>query len=66
MLAAEFAVLFQFDSVRIILLVFLCVVVSLLAFAADKSNSDPRVISHLAAPPYLICILIDRLLCTSL
>ena len=47
MLAAELAVLFQFESVRRILLVLFCVIVSLLAFGADKSNFDSLIISHL-------------------
>ncbi len=38
MLAAEFAVLVHFKSVGVILLVFLCVVVSLLAFAARQCD----------------------------
>jgi hypothetical protein len=45
-LAAESAVLLQFESVRIILLVLFCVIVSLLALGADKGNLDPYVISH--------------------
>ena len=45
-LAAELAILFQFQSVRIILLVLLCVVVSLLALCADKGYFDSCFISH--------------------
>ena len=37
---AELAILVQFKSVGIILLVFLCVVVSLFAFAACECDSD--------------------------
>ena len=37
---AELAILVQFKSVGIILLVFLCVVVSLFAFAASECDSD--------------------------
>ena len=40
MLAAEFAVLVHFKSVGVILLVFLCVVVSLLALSARKCDFD--------------------------
>lgn len=40
MLPAELAVLVDLKSVRIILLVFLCVVVSLFAFAACECDSD--------------------------
>ena len=45
-LAAELAILFKFQSVRIILLVLLCVVVSLLALCADKGYFDSCFISH--------------------
>ena len=45
-LAAELAVLVKFKSVRIILLVLLCVVVSLLALCADKGYFDSCIISH--------------------
>ncbi len=38
MLAAEFAVLVHFKSVGVILFVFLCVVVSLLAFTACECD----------------------------
>jgi len=44
MLPAESAILFQFHSVRVILLVFLGIVVSLLAFAANKRNLNSHVI----------------------
>ena len=50
-LAAETTELLQLKSIRIILLVFLCVIVSLLALGAYQSNLDSCVISHLAAPP---------------
>jgi len=50
-LAAELAILHEFQSVRVIFLVFLCVVISLFAFGAGKSNFDSCIISHLAAPP---------------
>ena len=45
-LAAEPAILLKLKSVRIILLVLLCVVVSLLTLGADQSNLDSYVISH--------------------
>ena len=45
-LAAETAVLLQLDSVRVVFLVLLCVVISLLALAANQSYSDSYVISH--------------------
>ena len=45
-LAAELAILVKFQSVRIILLVLLCVVVSLLALCADKGYFDSCFISH--------------------
>ena len=45
--AAETAVLVHFKSVRIILLIFLRVIISLLAFGAGECNFD----SHLSAPP---------------
>ena len=38
MLSAKTAILIHFKSVRVILLVFLSIVVSLLAFAADKCD----------------------------
>ena len=47
MLAAETAVLFHFKSVRIILLIFLCVIIPLLAIGTSECNFD----SHLSAPP---------------
>ena len=46
-LAAEFAVLLELESVRVVLLVLLGVVVSLLALGACQSNLDSYVISHL-------------------
>jgi len=46
MLAAEAAVLVHFQSVGIVLLVFLCVVVSLLALTANQSNLDSCFTSH--------------------
>ena len=58
-LATEFAILHEFQSVRVIFLVFLCVVISLLALGACQSNLDSCVIRHLAAPPisfYLISL----------
>ena len=51
MLAAKLAILHEFQSVRVIFLVFLCVVISLLALGACESNLDSSVIRHLAAPP---------------
>ena len=51
MLAAVLAVLHEFQSVRVIFLVFLCVIISLLALGACQSNFDSCIISHLAAPP---------------
>ena len=45
-LAAEPAILLKLKSVRIILLVLLCVVVSLLTLSADQSNLDSYIISH--------------------
>ena len=45
-LAAEFAILVHFKSVRIVFLVFVCVIISLLALGADQSNFDSCVISH--------------------
>jgi hypothetical protein len=57
MLAAEFAVLHELQSVGVIFLVFLCVVISLLALGAGESNLDASVISHLAAPPMLIYLI---------
>jgi hypothetical protein len=53
MLAAKLAILHEFQSVRVIFLVFLCVVISLLALGACESNLDSSVIRHLAAPPIL-------------
>ena len=53
MLAAVFAILHEFQSVRVIFLVFLGVIISLLAFTARKSHFDSCIISHLAAPPIL-------------
>ena len=46
-LAAETAVLFHFKSVRIVLLVFLCVIISLLAFSAGECNFDSHYFRHL-------------------
>jgi hypothetical protein len=46
MLATELAVLHEFQSVRVIFLVFLRVVVSLLAFGAGESDLYACVISH--------------------
>ena len=54
MLTAELAVLVHFKSVRIVLLVFLGIVVSLLAFCACESYLNPYIISHLTAPSYYI------------
>ena len=45
-LAAELAELLKLEPVRIILLVFLCVIVSLLALCAHESDLDSYVISH--------------------
>ena len=45
-LAAEAAELIHFKSVRVILLVLFCVVISLLAFGANESNLDSCIISH--------------------
>ena len=57
MLAAELAILHQFQSVRVIFLVFLGVIVSLLALRACERNFDSCIIGHLAAPPViLICV----------
>ena len=53
MLAAVLAILHEFQSVRVIFLVFLGVIISLLAFTARKSHFDSCIISHLAAPPIL-------------
>ena len=53
MLAAELAILHEFQSVRIIFLVFLRVVISLFALRASQSNLDSCVIRHLAAPPII-------------
>ena len=51
-LAAELAILHEFQSVRVVFLVFLRVIVSLLALGAGQSNFDSRfILSHLAAPP---------------
>ena len=52
-LAAETTELLKLKSVRIILLVLLCVIVSLLALGAYQSNLDSCIISHLAAPPII-------------
>jgi len=46
-LTAEFAILLQLKSVGRILLVLFCVVVSLLALGACKSNLDSGIISHI-------------------
>ena len=54
MLTAELTVLVHFKSVRIVLLVFLGIIVSLLAFCACESNLNPYIISHLTAPSYYI------------
>ena len=53
-LATEFAVLHELQSVGVIFLVFLRVVVSLFALGASQSNLDSCVIRHLAAPPIII------------
>ena len=45
-LAAEAAVLVHLKSVRVVLLVLLCVIVSLLALGAYQSNFDSCIISH--------------------
>ena len=45
-LAAEPAVLLKLKSVRVVLLVLLCVIVSLLALAANQSDLDSCIISH--------------------
>jgi hypothetical protein len=45
--ATETAVLVHLKSVWIVLLVFLCVIISLFAFRANQCNFD----SHLSAPP---------------
>ena len=45
-LAAEPAVLLEFKSVRIVLFVLLCVIVSLLALCTNQSNLDSCIISH--------------------
>ena len=50
-LTTELAVFHELQSVRVILLVFLCVIVSLLALGACESNFDASIIRHLAAPP---------------
>ena len=47
-LAAEPEVLLQFKSVRVILLVFLRVIVSLLALGAYQSDLDSCIISHIS------------------
>ena len=44
--AAEFAVFSELKSVRIVSFVFCCVVVSLFAFCASKSNFDSYITSH--------------------
>jgi hypothetical protein len=46
MLAAEFAELFLFKSVGIVLLVLLSVIVALFALGASQGYFDTRVISH--------------------
>ena len=52
MLTAMLAVFLKLNSVRVVLLVFLCVIVSLLALAANESYLDSCVIGHfLSAPP---------------
>ena len=45
-LAAEFAMLLKLKSVRVVLLVLVCVVVSLLALSAHQSDLDSYFISH--------------------
>ena len=57
-LAAESAVFLQFKPIRIILLVLFCVIVSLLALGADKSDLDSCVISHIFR--HLLLNLLDR------
>jgi hypothetical protein len=47
MLAAEAAILVQFKTIRIVLLVLHSVVIALLAFAAGESDLN----SHVSAPP---------------
>ena len=47
MLAAEAAILVQFKTIRIVLLVLHRVVIALLAFAAGESDLN----SHVSAPP---------------
>ena len=47
MLAAMLAILIHLKPIRIVLLVFLAVVVSLLALCANHSNLDSCVISHI-------------------
>ena len=53
MLAAVLAILHEFQSVRVIFLVFLGVIISLLALTAGESHFDSCIISHLAAPPIM-------------
>ena len=45
-LFAEAAMLFELESIRIVLLVLLRVVVTLLALGANKSNLDSCFVSH--------------------
>ena len=65
-LAAEPAVFLKFNSVRVILLVFLSVIVSLLALCTNESDLDSCVISHFSAPPIKILFGHRGVLCTSL
>ena len=58
-LAAELAILHEFQSVRVIFLVLLRVVVTLLALGACEGNLDTRFIfRHLAAPPILFDLML--------
>ena len=57
MLAAELAILHEFQSVRVIFLVFLGVIIPLLALRARERNFDSCIIGHPSAPPViLICV----------
>jgi hypothetical protein len=53
MLAAEFAMFFKFDTVRVILLVLAGIIVPLFAFSASQHYFRSIGGSHIAAPPVI-------------
>jgi hypothetical protein len=61
LLAAEPAKLLELKPVRIVLLVFVCVVVPLLALLACEGDlvSGTR-LSHESGPPYVVCLKMQK------